>query len=129
MPAFSISTTDPFRCHPRFLASLPRVVRLYIFNCLIGFALSAMFTGAIIWLDVAGIGHLVLTVPGGMLAGLVFFVLNGIVFAGVQTGIVVMSLARDDDDRSGGRRMPLLVRQPVAVPALAPRAGRRPGRK
>jgi len=88
--------TNPFRHRPARLARLPRVVRLYILNCLFGFALSATFTALILWLDVAGIGHLVATVSGGGLAALVFFMLNGIVFAGVQTAIVVWSMDYDD---------------------------------
>lgn len=114
-----MSPTDPFRRHPRILARLPRLIRLYIFNCMIGFALSAVFTGAIIWMDVAGIGHLVQSVAGGKLAALVFFVLNGIVFAGVQTGIVVMSMSYDDDDDDDTRGRPVVL-HPVRVPARVP---------
>lgn len=94
--------TNPFQVYPRSLAKLPRIVRLYIFHCCIGFTISGVFTAAILSANVANIGHLVSTVDGGMLAAAVFFVLNGIVFAGVQTGIVIMSLGDDDDDNSGG---------------------------
>ena len=58
--------------------------------------LSAIFTTLIIGLDVAGIGRLVTHVTGGWLAAAVFFVLNGIVFAGVQTGIVIMMMDYDE---------------------------------
>ena len=88
--------TNPFRHRPARLARLPRVVRLYILNCLFGFILSGTFSALILWLDVAGIGHLVTTVSGGWLAMGVFFMLNGIVFAGVQTAIVVWSMDYDD---------------------------------
>ena len=84
--------TDPFRTRPGILARQPRLVRFYVFHCLIGFLLAAILTAAILIADFGGIGHLVATVEGGWLAGLVFFVLNGIVFAGVQTGIAVMSM-------------------------------------
>ena len=89
-------STNPFRHRPRAISTLPRVVRLYILHCLIGFALAAIFTGLILGFDVAGIGHLVTHVSGGWLAAFVFFVLNGIVFAGVQTGIVIMMMDYDD---------------------------------
>ncbi len=46
-------------------------------------------------LDVAGIGHLVTQVEGGWLGALLFFFLNGIVFAGVQVGVVVMTMKYD----------------------------------
>ena len=71
-------------------------VRLYIFHCFIGYLLSAVFTALIIGFDVAGVGHLVTSVEGGWLAALVFFLLNGIVFAGVQFGIVLMSMPYPD---------------------------------
>ena len=87
---------NPFRRHPRLFARLPRVVRLYILHCAIGFGLSAVFTGLILWADVAGVGHLVRSVEGGWLAAAVFFVLNGIVFAGVQFSIVLMSMPYRD---------------------------------
>lgn len=113
-----MSITDPFRRNPRFLARLPRIVRLYIFNCMIGFTLSGIFTAAILWWNIAGIGHLVASVPEGKLALLVFFMFNGIVFSGVQTGIVVMSMEYDDDDR--GRGLPVPILKPALVPARAP---------
>ena len=97
-----MSPTDPFRRSPRALARLPRLVRLYIFNCLVGFTLAGVFTASILWLNVANIGHLVTHVSGGWLAALVFFMLNGIVFAGVQTGIVIMSM--DYPGQSNGPR-------------------------
>jgi len=86
--------TNPFQHRPRFLAAQPRLIRLYVFHCIIGFALSGVFTGLILWSNTANIGHLVTHVEGGWLAAFVFFVLNGIVFAGVQTGIVIMSLGK-----------------------------------
>lgn len=118
-----ISTTDPFRRHPRTLAQLPRIVRLYIFNSLIGFALSAIFTGLILWFDVAHIGHLVSHVAGGWIAATVFFMLNGIVFAGVQTGIVVMTMDYDDTPKPPrGLRQHVARPFPVEVRADTPRA-------
>lgn len=96
--------TNPFRKRPARLARLPRIVRLYILNATIGFGLSGLFTAVILWLNVANIGHLVTQVSGGWLAALVFFVLNGIVFAGVQTAIVIMSLGRKDPPAGGLRQ-------------------------
>lgn len=104
--------TNPFRTRPAVLARLPRIVRLYILNCLFGFALAGVFTAAVVWLNIANIGHLVTHAPGGFLALAVFFVLNGIVFAGVQTGIVIMTISYDDTPKPPRGR-----RQPVAVPA------------
>ena len=65
-------------------------------NVLIGFAISAQFLGLVLALDVAGLRHLMLQSPSGWTAGFALFFLNGIDFAGVQFGIVVMRLAEDD---------------------------------
>ncbi|MEX0287374.1 MAG: hypothetical protein AB3N23_22430 [Paracoccaceae bacterium] len=114
-----MSSTDPFRNYPRTLARLPRVMRLYILHCIVGFALSAVFTSAILWLNVAGIGHLVANVSGGWLAVLVFFTLNGIVFSGVQTAVVLWSMDYDDGTAGGGGR-PIHLGEPARVRAVAP---------
>lgn len=114
-----MSPTDPFRSFPPALARLPRLIRLYIFNCLVGFGLAGVFTGLILWFNVANIGHLVIHVSGGWLAVVVFFVLNGIVFAGVQTGIVIMTMAYPGAPTGkGGRRAARPLRLQL-VPARA----------
>jgi len=87
-----IDLSDPFRKRPAGFARLPRLVRLYIVNAAIGFLLSGLFTALVLVTDTAGLGHLVATVEGGWLGAFVFFMFNGIVFAGVQTGIVVMMM-------------------------------------
>lgn len=91
-----MNTTDPFLHRPRLLAQLPRIVRLYVLHTIVGFALSAVFTALVLWFDIVGIGHLVAHVDGGWIAAVVFFVLNGIVFASVQTAIVIMTMDYDD---------------------------------
>lgn len=84
--------TNPFSRRPRLIAGLPRVVRLYIASCLIGFVLAALFSALLIGLNVGGLRHLVATVEGGGLAVFLLVVFNGIVFSGVQFGIVVMTM-------------------------------------
>ena len=85
---------------------MPALVRLYIRNVIIGFGLSAIFVGALLWLDIAGLWHLISTSPQGWIAALMLFVFNGIVFAGVQFAIAIMRLGHDEDP-DGGRRAPL----------------------
>jgi hypothetical protein len=87
--------TNPCSTWPPAIARWPRLVRLVVCNWLLGFVASAVFTVLVIGLDVAGIGHLVTHVEGGWLAALLFFFLNGIVFAGVQVGVVVMTMPDD----------------------------------
>lgn len=103
-----MALTDPFSRFPKPLAKLPRLVRLYICHCVIGFGIAGVLTGLVLTYNFAGIGHLVANVDGGWLAGFIFFMFNGSVFAAVQTAIVIMSMEYDDDDDTGGHRPPPL---------------------
>ena len=97
---------------------MPKLIRLYITSALIGFALSAGFLGLLVWLNFAGLGHLVLQTALGAVGGLMLFVMNGIIFAGVQFAFAVMRLADDDDDDAprGGLRAPSALRlAPIKV--------------
>lgn len=82
---------------------MPDLVRLYIRNVIIGFLLSVVFTGLLIGLNVGNLRHLVSAVPGGWIAVFLLVVFNGIVFAGVQFAISVMSMGRTDNPPGGGR--------------------------
>lgn len=97
---------------------MPKLIRLYIVNVLIGFAISAAFLGVVLMLDVAGLRHLVLDTPSGWIAGLLFFLSNGLVFAGVQFAIAVMNLAEDDPSPPPGPRRPIL--HPATSPVRPP---------
>lgn len=97
---------------------MPKLIRLYITSVAIGFALSAVFLGLLVWLNVAGLGHLVLHTASGGVAAVMLFVMNGIIFAGVQFAIAIMRLADDDNDPRGGLRAPHVLRAvPVKVAA------------
>ena len=98
----------------------PDLIKIYIKSCVFGFILAAVFVGAIMWFDVAGVGGLILRSDSGLMAAVVFWVLNGIVFAGVQFSIVNMTMGeRDDDDHRRGRMMPIFPPEPIAVEAPA----------
>ena len=106
------------------MSDLPPLIRLYIRQCLIGFALAGVFVALLLGFDVAGLRGLVTTTQGGFLAVGLLFVFNGLVFAGVQFGITIMRMGRtehDDDDRGRGDALPLAA--PVAVPVPARAAG------
>ncbi len=100
---------------------MPKLVRLYIQSVVIGFAVSAGFAALLIWLDVMGVGHLILASSVGWIAALMLFVFNGIIFAAVQFGLRVMLMAEPDDGPKGGLRqhLPLV---PAAAKATAPTA-------
>ncbi|WP_028028916.1 hypothetical protein [Gemmobacter nectariphilus] len=101
---------------------MPKLVRLYITNVAIGFGLSAVFLGALLGFDIAGLRHLILDSQMGWLAGLMIFMFSGTIFAGVQFGIAVMSMAERDDTPRGGLRQHVA---PVPVPVTVPARKRR----
>lgn len=98
---------------------MPKLVRLYIESVALGFVISAAFTGGLLWVDVAGLGHLVAASNIGWIAVAMLVVFNGIVFSAVQFAFRVMGMAESDDGPKGGRgaREPVLVPVPVAVAA------------
>lgn len=100
---------------------MPKLVRLYIQSVALGFAISAAFTAGLLWLDVAGIGHLVLASDIGWVAALMLVVFNGIVFSAVQFAFRVMSMAEGDEGPRGGHG----AREPVLVPVRVPAQKRR----
>lgn len=95
---------------------MPQLIRLYIVQCTVGFALAGVLVVFLLAFDVGGLGRLVMGSPDGLLAALMLWIANGIVFAGVQFGIAVMNLA---DDANGPRRGEM-----VAIPVRT-RDGRR----
>lgn len=108
---------------------MPKLIRLYIVNVLIGFALAGLFVAMLLWFNIANLWHLVTHSDKGLLAVLLLWLANGVVFAGVQFAIAVMRLKDDDDDEPrGGRRDPIPVdmSRPVPIRATA-RAPRRRG--
>ena len=104
---------------------MPQLVRLYIVNVLIGFAIALAFVAALVWFDVAGLRHLVLETDTGWLGGLMLVMFNGVVFAGVQFAIAVMKLAEPPEGPKGGTRAPAVFRKLVPVRIKAQPAPRR----
>ncbi|OUS22208.1 hypothetical protein A9Q95_04105 [Rhodobacterales bacterium 59_46_T64] len=99
---------------------MPKLIRLYITHCAIGFAISAAFVSMLLWFNIANLWHLVSHSPSGILAVLVLWVSNGIVFAGVQFAIAVMRLKDDDTGPRSGKRQPVATLEPAMVRAQAP---------
>lgn len=100
---------------------MPTIVRFYIKHCLIGFGISAVFIAGLLYYNVVNLWHLISTSDIGLMALVVFWVLNGIVFAGAQMAVAVMLLAdeEEDDGPRGGTPEALL---PIRQEANAPRA-------
>jgi hypothetical protein len=77
--------------------AMPKLVRLYIDTALIGLALGIVFVCALVALDVANLGSLVLS--GGVHWPVValMVVSFGTLFGGVQFAIAIMRLGADDE--------------------------------
>ncbi len=99
---------------------MPALVRLYIKNVIIGFLLSAAFVAALLWLNVGNLWHLISTSPAGWIAGLMLFMFNGIVFAGVQFAIAVMRMEDNGTSGGKGRRIPVATSRTAMAQATAP---------
>lgn len=103
---------------------MPKLVRLYIVNCALGFAIGTAFVAGLIALDVANLRHLVFGSPMGWLAAAMMVMSNGVVFAGVQFGIALMRLADPEDGPRGGRKQPMPIRiKPIRVAVGAKHRG------
>ena len=105
---------------------MPRLVRLYIHQVLIGFGLSAVFVTALLYTNVGNLWHLISTSNVGWIALVMLVFFNGVVFAGVQFAITIMRMEEQDDGPQGGKRIPVATNIParVKVAAEAPRARR-----
>lgn len=99
---------------------LPRLVRLYLRQIGIGFALSAVFVALLLGFNVANLRSLILATQGGYLAVFLLFFFNGLVFAGVQFAISIMRMAdRDDNGPKGGHRAPVATSTPARIRVAA----------
>ena len=98
---------------------MPALIRLYIRNVLLGFAIAAAFVGMLLWFNVMNLWSLVSTSDSGVLAVFILWFMNGIVFAGVQFAWAVMSMAEKKDGPRGGTPVAHQF-EPVRVPVEAP---------
>ncbi|TAG22149.1 MAG: hypothetical protein EAZ40_08350 [Rhodobacterales bacterium] len=99
---------------------MPELVRLYIRSVAFGFGIAVVFTAGVIWLDVAGVGHLILASDIGWVAAAMMVFFNGIIFGAVQFAFRIMAMAEDDAPTGGtGLRDGVLI--PIPVEATAKR--------
>lgn len=98
---------------------MPELIRLYIKNVIMGFGLSALFVGALLYTNVANLWHLVSTSNVGWIAVVMLFFFNGAVFAGVQFAITIMRMEERDDEPRGGKRVPVATNIPARVKVAA----------
>ena len=94
---------------------MPDLIRHYIRQSVIGFALAAVFVSLLLYFNVANLWHLVTHTDVGILAVFLLWLFNGIVFAGVQFGISIMSMRYDDDDDDDDDHRGMMI-QTVPIP-------------
>ncbi len=105
-------------------AIMPKLVRLYLQSVVTGFVLAVAFTGLLIWLDIAGLGHLIAGSDIGLMSAFLLVFFNGIVFSSVQFGIVVMSLGDDEGPHGGLRDHARMIPVRATSPVIAKRSRR-----
>ncbi|WP_372574900.1 hypothetical protein [Ruegeria jejuensis] len=84
---------------------MPKLIRLYITQVLIGFGISGLFVALLLWLNVANLWTLIRGSDVTLLAIAMLWFMNGIVFAGVQFAWAVMNMAEKDEGPKGGSRV------------------------
>lgn len=102
---------------------MPKLVKLYVRNVIVGFAIAAAFVAMLLWFNVMNIWHLVTHSDVGLLAVFLLWFMHGIVFAGVQFAWAVMAMAEKKDTGSGGTPVVRTLR-PALIPATS-RSGKK----
>lgn len=95
---------------------MPKLIRLYITQVALGFVISAAFVGVLLAFNVANLRHLITGSDIGLIALLMIWFMNGIVFAGVQFAYAIMSMAEKPNRPRGGTPVahglkPALIKQ------------------
>lgn len=93
---------------------MPELIKLYLRQCAIGFGVAAVFVALLLAFNVVNLWGLVSGSDVGILAVFMLWFFNGIVFAGVQFGIYVMSMA-EKEDTGTGRGLGAMAHDFVAV--------------
>ncbi|PUB18799.1 hypothetical protein [Yoonia sediminilitoris] len=95
----------------------PNLLRFYIGHCIIGFALSALFVGLLLWLDVAGLRSLIMGSDIGWLAVFLLWFFHGTIFGSVQFGVSIMlNIDKGDNGPRRGHMTPVRVKADSAKP-------------
>ena len=100
---------------------MPKLVRLYIRQVMIGFAIAALFVAMLLGLNVMELRSLIFGSDSGLLALFLLWFMNGIVFAGVQFAWAIMAMADREDRGPRGGTPELLEFRPSPVRIDKPR--------
>ncbi|ABD56326.1 hypothetical protein [Jannaschia sp. CCS1] len=97
---------------------MPEHIKMILRHAIYGGVIAVAFVGALLWMNVGNLWHLVTHTAEGPLALIVLTVLCWITFGSVQIGIRIMMMA-SDDDQGGGTRAPEALTRRVPVQARA----------
>lgn len=98
----------------------PDLIQLYIKSCLLGFVAAGVFVAMLLGFNIMGLGGLIFRSDVTVLVIVIMWIANGLVFAGVQFGIAIMSMAEyDDDDDDHGKPSRVFVAEPAPVPVAS----------
>lgn len=100
---------------------MPKHIKFLLRHAFVGGVVAVAFVGALLWMNVANLWHLVTHSPEGPLALIVMTAFFWITFGSVQIGIRIMMMG-EDTDRGGGRRAPEQAATPVPVRVRGKRA-------
>jgi MFS family permease len=78
---------------------LPKLVRFLVCHAAVGFALAAIFVGAILLLDPQDAGTLLMTAAGHWWPAVVLWFFTGLTFGAVQIGAATMLLEHAEPHR------------------------------
>ncbi|MCI4661984.1 MAG: hypothetical protein MRY63_09225 [Neomegalonema sp.] len=108
---------------------MPGLVKFLLKNAAIGFLVGVAFVGALVALDLGGIGSLLLNSSHGLLGFCLMSFMMGLSFASVQMGMAVWSQSGSDDGDRGSKPRELILpaasMQTQEAPALVPINGER----
>ncbi|WP_050930237.1 hypothetical protein [Aestuariivita boseongensis] len=81
---------------------MPELIKLYIRHSIIGFGISAIFVGILLYFNVMNLWTVISHDSSALLAVFILWFFNGTVFASVQFAYAVMSLAEKPSSSGGG---------------------------
>ncbi|MEM6303301.1 MAG: hypothetical protein AAF744_01180 [Pseudomonadota bacterium] len=104
------------------------MIRFFLTQAVIGFIVATVFVAVLLFLNVANLWHLISGSDVGLIALVVFWALNALVFAGAQMAVAVMLMADEEDDAPrGGTPFAMRVKAVASVNNQEPQRGLRDG--
>jgi hypothetical protein len=100
---------------------MPDHIRFILRHAAYGAVLAAIFVGALLYLNVGNLWHLVTHTAEGPIAAVMLYVFFAITLGSAQIGYRIMTLGDDDDTPRGGRRVPVAHLDAIPVPVRTDR--------